>query len=126
MAQIFRFLAAVKQQRLRDPIADIVAQPVERAGKPFGLGWMAGGQVAEIIAQPLDAERLEFSLTDANRRDLSLAGAASLQGERLRIAALTLRTPSGSIDAAGSARWQAPWQVDLEGRFAGLRAARLP
>src|SRR5690606_4780560 len=65
------------------------------------------------------------SLTDANRRDLSLAGAASLQGERLRIAALKLRTPSGSIDAAGSARWQAPWQVDLEGRFAGLDPARL-
>ena len=89
--------------------------------KAHRQAWPArlGGEIA------LDAERLEFSLTDANRRDLSLAGAASLQGERLRIAALKLRTPSGSVDAAGSARWQAPWQVDLEGRFAGLDPARL-
>jgi len=78
-----------------------------------------GGEIA------LDAERIEFSLSDANRRDLGLAGAASLQGERLRIDSLKLRTPSGSIDAAGSARWQAPWQVDLEGRFTGLDPARL-
>lgn len=78
-----------------------------------------GGEIA------LDAERVEFSLSDANRRDLGLAGAASLQGERLRIDSLKLRTPSGSIDATGSARWQAPWQVDLAGRFSGLDPARL-
>ncbi|TXL68662.1 translocation/assembly module TamB domain-containing protein [Zeimonas arvi] len=89
--------------------------------KAHRQAWPArlGGEIA------LDAGRLEFSLTDADRRNLSLAGAAILQGERLRIASSKLRTPSGSIDVAGSARWQAPWQIDLEGRFAGLDPARL-
>ena len=89
--------------------------------KAHRQAWPAklGGEIA------LDAERIDFTLTDSNRRDLGLSGAASLQGERLQIASLTLRTPSGSIEAAGSARWQAPWQVDLAGRFAGLDPARL-
>ncbi|MCM5570550.1 translocation/assembly module TamB domain-containing protein [Burkholderiaceae bacterium FT117] len=73
----------------------------------------------------LDADAIEFDLADARRGGVGLAGSASLQGEQLRIASLKLRTPSGSIEAAGSARWQAPWQVDLAGRFDALEPARL-
>ena len=96
-------------------LRDVDLSQVNRQAWPTRLG----GTIA------LARDAVEFALTDASDRKLALSGAARLDGETVRLASLSLRTPSGSLDAAGSARWQAPWRLDLNGRFDGLAPARL-
>src|SRR6185437_7552147 len=59
VAQVFRFLAAIEQQCLRNHIADIVAQLFQRGRESLGEGGVGGGQLIQIVAQALDAHLLE-------------------------------------------------------------------
>ncbi len=86
-----------------------------------GTGWATelGGTVS------LQGDRIEFALDDASRGAVSANGKARVDGELLQVETLALRTPAGSIEAAGQVRSEAPWQGDLTGRFRELMPARL-
>ncbi len=73
----------------------------------------------------LARDHIEVALSDAQHAKVSLTGAARLDKEIVRLSSLRLHTPAGSIEAAGTARWQAPWRADLNGRFDALVPARL-
>ena len=80
VAQIFGFLAAVEQQRLRDGVAHGIAQAVGRGREPFRQCRIGRGQIVEIVAQPRDAHRVE----DAAGKNSALGEIADI-GERRRI-----------------------------------------
>ncbi|HRO62001.1 MAG TPA: hypothetical protein PK177_23070, partial [Burkholderiaceae bacterium] len=73
----------------------------------------------------LQHDRIEFALDDSSRGAVSANGKARLDGELLMVEALALRTPAGSLEASGQARWEAPWQGELSGRFKDLMPERL-
>src|SRR5665213_3715892 len=73
VAQVFGLLASVQQQRLRDRIANGLAQRIQHRRQPLRESGIRHGQFVEIVAQALDAHGIE----DAAGKDTALANAAS-------------------------------------------------
>lgn len=99
--------------RLR--LRDIDAQALHGQAWPTRLA----GSIA------VDVNRIEVDVTDSGPHKLALAADARVEDELVRIASLALRTPSGTLAASGTARWQAPWQLGLSGRFEQIEPLRL-
>jgi hypothetical protein len=79
VAQVFRLLAPVQHQRLRDGIPDRTAQPVQRVGQLLHQRRVGCRQIVEVVAQALDAHLVE----DAAGEDAALREIADI-GQRCR------------------------------------------
>src|SRR3954464_6309460 len=59
VTEIFCLLAPVEHQRLRDGLANGVAQPVQRSRQPLRQRGICRRQIVEVVAKALDAHLIE-------------------------------------------------------------------
>src|SRR3954452_1221133 len=68
VAEVFRLLAPVEQQRLIDHVPDAFAQSFQCCREPFGFRGIGGRQAVQVVAKALNAEQIE----DSCREDSAL------------------------------------------------------
>ena len=77
MAQVFAFLAPIEQQGLIDQLPDVFAQCRQCRRQPLGFRRICRCQRVEVVAQALDAQRIENP-----RREDSALGKIADVGKR--------------------------------------------